>query len=278
MSKHQHTYLLGALGLVAIGSFASIARADDDVPPTSDAPAGQFAVMRGVQGPAGMVSARVLLDINLSADAVGKPISLAPDLFYSATDKFQLGIVHQGPIGWQTRPGPGLCLTGTDNGCPHLYDNIGFDAMLGLLFAETSLSAHGTLFINTFDPTTQLGLGVGFAGKTRFGGKAALVYDPKVVLALNERDTVHDALFIPLELELQLGAPDTLRFLSGVFGDLSAFGDTYQIPLGIGFVHNLNPHLDLGARFSFDNLLGVQPMGVGRADARSLALLINLRS
>src|SRR5262245_40267398 len=112
-----------------LGSFAAPASAEDvDV---SRAPDGQYAVSRGVQGPAGMLSARILLDINLSANLAGKPISLAPDLYYSATDRLQFGLLHEGPMGWQAKPGVGLCLTGTDNGCPKLYDNVGFDVMYG---------------------------------------------------------------------------------------------------------------------------------------------------
>src|ERR1044071_2827536 len=104
------------------GTMAAPALADhtEDVPPVTSAPDGQYAVMRGVQGPAGMVGARILLDINLSTDLAGKPISLAPDLYYSVTDKLQLGLLHEGPMGWQARPGLGLCFTGESNGCPKI--------------------------------------------------------------------------------------------------------------------------------------------------------------
>ena len=121
---------------MAASATSALADPGDDVPPVTTAPDGQYAVMRGVQGPAGMVSARVLLDINLSADRAGKPISLAPDLYYSATDRLQIGLLHTGPMGWQTRPGAGLCLTGESNGCPKFYDNIGFDLMYGLDFGQ----------------------------------------------------------------------------------------------------------------------------------------------
>lgn len=40
---------------------------------------------------------------------------------------------------------------------------------------------------------------------------------------------------------------------------------------------NVSEHVDLGLRFSFDNLLGEAPAGVGRADQRSLALLVSFR-
>jgi hypothetical protein len=72
--------------LVAILGASGLALADsEDVPPVSEAPEGQFSVMRGVQGPKGMFHARLLLHINLSEDNVAKPISLAPDLYYAIT-------------------------------------------------------------------------------------------------------------------------------------------------------------------------------------------------
>jgi len=75
----------------------------------------------------------------------------------------------------------------------------------------------------------------------------------------------------------------TLGLVAGYFGGrweqvIMRFADAYQAPLGVGVVHNLTEHVDVGARFSFDNLLGQQPPGVDAANTRSLALLLNLRS
>jgi len=265
------------LGL-CLTTFAGAALADDDVEPVSDEADGLVAVQRGVQGPKGMLSARLMLGINMSADLVGKPISLAPDIYYSVSDKLQLGLVHNGPMGWQSRPGLGLCLTGEDNGCPNVYDNVGFDLMYGLAFAGAlHLSAHGTLYIASFDPSTVV-LALGASGKYHVNDDVALAFDPQVGVVLSDRDVNDDALYVPLELQFQAGAASTLKLLSGFSGSLSAFGDTLQVPVGVGVTRNLTEHVDVGARFSFDNLLGKQVDGVGRADARSLALLLVLRN
>ena len=110
MSSARIAFLVGAGSLLGV-SLAAPARAqvlvprNDDVPPISEAPMGMYSVKRGVQGPAGLVHSRVLLHINTSKNLVGKPVSLAPDIWYSVTDTLQLGILHNGPMGWQTRPG-----------------------------------------------------------------------------------------------------------------------------------------------------------------------------
>ena len=127
--------------------------ADDDVAILSDAPDGQLAVRRGLQAPEGMLTARVTLAINLGVDVAGEPISLAPDVAYGVSDRLQISVIHDGPMRWQARPGLGLCLTGTDGGCPRVYDNVGVDVMYGLVFgSQLHLSAHGGLLLTSFDP------------------------------------------------------------------------------------------------------------------------------
>lgn len=264
--------------LLALTTTAATAVADDDVAPVSDAPDGQHATMRGVQGPKGMFAARISLAMNLSSDLVAKPFSIAPDLYYSATDKLQFGIIHDGPMRWQSRPGLGLCLTGEDNGCARVYDSVGLDVMYGLSFeGNVHLSAHATLFVTSFDASTTM-LAVGAAGKYHFNDDVALFYDPQIGIALNKRDFQDDALFVPLELQFQAGPENTVKVLSGLQASLQEFGDTLQVPVGLGFVRNVNEHVDLGIRFSFDNLLGKQIDGIGRADTRSAAALVTYRN
>jgi hypothetical protein len=275
----RHCFL-SSLALCAIAP-AALA---DDVPASTDAPAGQYASLRGVQGPKGMFSAQVLLNINLTKDLAGEPISLSPDLYYAFSDKLQLGLLHQGPLGWQNPgiKGTSLCLTGDEKGCPELYNNVGFDLMYGLLFGKTDLSLHGSLFIDSIDPMYTT-LAIGLSGKHHINANVALLFDPKVAIALNHREidgmeaANEDVLYVPLELGYQVGAPNLLKLLVAVYGPLDGFGDAYRIPVGVGYIRNLTEHIDLGLRFSFDNLLG-ETGEAGRADERSLAVLFNFRS
>ena len=239
---------------------------------------GRVAVRRGVQGPAGLFTARLLLLVNASKDNFGKPTSLAPDLYYSISDTVQIGLLHTGPMGWQSRPGFGLCLTGTNDGCPKVYDNVGFDFMYGLLFGDFHLSLHSSLYLLPISDPTGVMWTLGFSGKFHFTDVVALFFDPQVGVMLAHRDVYKDQLFIPLELQFQLGAAASLKVLSGVSGQLSALGDTYQVPLGLGLIGNVSSHVDIGLRFSFDNLLGHVPAGGSRADSRSIGLLVNLRT
>jgi hypothetical protein len=278
--------VLSALVLTCALSFSlsntTIARAavvpgGGDVPPVTAAPSGLLAARRGVQGPEGLVHSRILLHINTSKGAVGKPISLAPDFYYGVTDSLQLGLLHNKPMGWLTRPGAGICFSGKSDGCPAgAYNNVGFDLLYGLLFGDVHLSLHSSLYIDFIDPNPVL-LTLGLTGKLHFTDDVALFFDPQVGLAVSDRDAGNrDRFFLPIELQIQLAPPVVLKLLSGTTGELSAFGDTYEIPVGLGLVGNVNETVDLGIRFSFDNLLG-QRHGASATDVSSLALLLHLR-
>jgi len=276
-------YLVLTLAASTIPLGATLARAavvegSADVPPVSNAPMGKVAVRRGVQGPAGLFTARINLLMNASKGEFGKPTSLAPDLYYSITDTVQIGLLNTGPMGWQTTPPSGLCLTGKSNGCPKVYDNVGFDFMYGLLFGDFHLSAHSSLFLRPISDPTGLMWTVGLAGKAHFTNEVALYFDPQIGIELTHRDVHKDQLYLPLELQVQASRAVSLKLLTGVTGQLSNLGDTNRVPVGIGLVANITPTLDIGLRFSFDNLLGHIPPDVARTDERSLGLLLTIRS
>lgn len=272
------TFFLGIL-LLAGAARAEVVEGGRDVPPVSGAAMGRQAVQRGVQGPSGLLTLRLNLLVNASKDSFGKPTSLAPDVFYAITDTVQIGLLHTGPMGWQTQPGAGLCLTGSGSGgCPKVYDNVGFDFMYGLLFGDFHLSLHSSLYLTRISDPTWVMWTVGFSGKFHFSDAVALFFDPQVGITLSNRDLNKDQLFIPLELQFQATPGAAVKVLSGVTGQLSALGDTYRVPLGLGLVGNINAHVDLGLRFSFDSLLGHQLPGFSRTDERSIGLLAIFRS
>ena len=267
-------------GLLATGitAHAEVTAGRRNVPAVSEQPMGKVAVSRGVQAPGGLFTARVLLLVNASKDSFGKPTSLAPDLFYAVSDTVQIGLLHTGPMGWQSPPGSGLCLTGTTNGCDKVYNNVGLDLMYGLLFGDFHLSLHSSLFLLPLPDPTGVMWTIGLTGKFHFTDVVALFFDPQVGVMLSHRDMYKEQLFVPIELQFQVGAAVSLKVLSGVTGQLSELGDTYRVPLGLGLVGNVSRHVDLGLRFSFDNVLGSVPTGTARADTRSLALLLTFRS
>jgi len=241
-------------------------------------PMGRVAVKRGVQSPEGLFTVRLNVLVSASAGAFGKPTSIAPDLYYGVSDALQIGLLHTGPMGWQTEPGAGLCLTGTSGGCSHVYDNVGFDVMYGLLHGNFHLSFHTSLYLFRISAPLWVMWTAGFTGKLHFTDVVAILFNPQIGVALTHRDANEDQLFVPLELQFQAGQAVSLKILSGASGQLSALADTVRVPLGVGVVGNVSRSFDLGLRVSFDNLLGHQAAGVSRTDERSIAVLAVFRA
>jgi hypothetical protein len=282
MHRRAGITVLGVVLACGTASAGEVIGPRRDVPPVSGAPMGLYSVKRGIQGPEGLLSVRLLLHVNASKGAFGEPVSLAPDIYYAVTDSLELGIIHNGPMGLLTTAssGRGLCFTDKP-GCPNgVYDNIGFDALYGIAFGDFHLSLHSSFFVISFKDPTPLMLTLGAAAKFHFTDDVALFIDPQFGIALNHRNVNKDQLFLPIQLQFQVVDNFAVDLLTGITGQLSGFGDHYQIPLGLAFVYNFNPHFDLGLKFAFDNLLGKVPPipGAKRTDARSLALIVNLRS
>jgi len=251
--------------------------------PAAEAPAassgGEGIVGHDLQAKAGGIVIHAHLGINLSKEFVGKPISLAPDIYYGVTDDLQVGLLHSGRLGSQT-PGllpEGLCLTGKSNGCPKVYNNVGFDALYAFMKGDTQLSAHGSVFVESLDPATVT-VALGVAGKVKLAPNMALKFDPKLLIGATERDAGNkEAIVLPAEFQMQLAPQFALLGQVAVYGPLDGFGDSYRIPVGVAGVFSASEKLDVGARFGLDNLLGKSFGGAGRADYRSLTLFGSFR-
>jgi hypothetical protein len=181
-------------------------------------------------------------------------------------------------MGWQSRPGFGLCLTGTDNRCPKVYDNVGLDFMYGLLYGDFHLSLHSSLFLLPIADPTGVMWTIGVTGKFHFADAVALFFDPQVGVMLANRDVTQRSTVHPRRTCVPGHGCDLAEGLVG--GDRSAVrtGRHVSGPAGLGAVGNLSRHLDLGLRFSFDNLRGNVPPGASRTDARSIGLLVTVRT
>ena len=265
----------------------AVARAEDDPPPTAppaDAILPAMASGERLTMPAkrGLIHAQ--LGINLSTDAVAKPISLSPDIWYGVNEKLTLGLIHSavGSTGIQGIPGTSLCLTGSDNGCGKLYDNVGIDARYTLKSgAKFQLALDAGLFVNSFDPFA-LSLKAGVAGRYRLGKKAALEFSPNLFFGITARDgstngmvTVagnQEVLTVPVNLiyalDEKIGLMAQLAFSVPPFKDA---GDLYTFGFAVGGSYAINKQLSLELIFALP-LLATGIQDAGGVDARTLTL------
>lgn len=185
------------------------------------------------------------LRLNLSKDAVGKPISLAPDIYFGVNDKLSVGVTH----------GTGICLTGADNGCAKAYNDVGIDALYALMGkGNLQVAGHGGLQMASLSDPFLMGINLGLLVRIR-SGKIALVADPRINIGVTERDAGNkESLIIPAWLRFQASTQANLFVRSGAQGPLDGFGDAVGIPLGVGADYTLNNRLDFGFEFAFSDI------------------------
>lgn len=245
--------------------------------PAATAPAGVALSMSGpyfqrpLTNPAGTVTINGAIDLNLSKDAVLKPVYVTPNIYYGINNQLTVGLVHGQ---WEDifRGRGGLCLGGSDRGCGKVYNNVTLDALYSLLRqADFDLAAHAGFDFRDIDQNF-LGLHLSVALKW-VSGPLAIMADPSLGVGLNKRDAGNkEYLTIPVRLGYQASATVAAFLDTGIGGPTSHFGDYYEIPAGVGALVAVAPIADVGAKFEFSNLGGKGHS----ADYRDLMILFRI--
>jgi hypothetical protein len=232
-------------------------------------------------------------NVNLSADAVAKPIFFSPAVYYGVSEKINVGLTHDGgstPI--TPRPGlrfisitipnpidptmtttvtgaggSGICISGEENGCSKVYDNVGADVLFSLSEGKNSLAAHGGLDVFSFDPFV-LSLRAGVIGSYAANDKIKIVYDPRISIGITERDFNKESIDVPVWAWYAVNEKMGAYLHTGIGGPLDGFGDAFRVPVGLGLNYGVNEKLTVGGDFHFANLLGKG----GDADFRVLGI------
>lgn len=210
----------------------------------------------GLTLPAGKLNVAVNLELNMSAEAVGKPISISPDVAYGVTSDLTVALVHSryGLTGFRANAGGGLCLTGDDGGCPAVYNNVGaegwYSVARGPLAAAVGAGVHATN-LDAGYYHAKVGARV-----RHTSGKLGVHFSPSLLVALSERDVSKDSIWLPVMATYKTTPELTLGLGSGLKAPLDGFGDAWQVPLGASAVYAIDPATSLGASWVFGALLG----------------------
>lgn len=221
-------------------------------------------VLRPLTLPSGMAQLRLDLDINMSRNAAGKPIVLAPDLYYGVSSDLTIGVDHV----------RSLCLSGQADGCRKTYDDVGFDLLYSIARGSVGAAFHGGVYANVLDPVVLQGRVGVLLNIPLSRGKAHLYLDPQLLLGMNRREEGNrDGLAVPVTFVFQPNQSVAPFIVTGMYGPLDGFGDAVRIPGGGGVLFAVSSAFDLGASFTFTNLLGKG----SSTDYRSLDLFMNVR-
>ena len=255
--KHRISLIMAALALAGAAPLSAHA---DEFYIAADWPI-RFVDRPLVLGPSMFELRGETLRLNLSKNAVGDPISLAPDLYFGLDERITIGIFHD----------VGICISG--DGCNQVYNDFGVEGLYSLLYeGAVSMAVRLGATFNPLDPFVG-GLHVGMPLRVS-GGDLAVLFDPRLYVGIFERDVQKEFLDVPVQLQYQLTDQNALLVTSGVRGPLNGFGNGVQVPVGVGAVIALSRRVDIGGEFLFTNLAGRGGGVAGRLLLLRLAIRI----
>jgi hypothetical protein len=253
------------LALAAVGARSASAesRSESGAAPT---PGGHWLLPRG------LCESTLVIESNLSVRKQLEPVSLAPDIYCGIHHGLTVGLVHSARSLSRVDSGDGLCLSGSDAGCPHAYDNTALDSLLLLRPGRAALAGRARLVASSYDPFKP-SLRVGVLARLT-AGRAALLLDPHVQVGIANRDRGNrDQLNLPVRGQIQVGSHTILSLETGIRGELATFGDAFAVPVGAGVEISPVPMCDIGLEAAFPRLLGPQNTG----KERHVALYVTFR-
>jgi hypothetical protein len=237
--------------------------------------------------PGGTFYLAAVAETNLAKGAAGKPISIAPDLWYGASDKLTLGLVHssRGTSGFLTGFVNGLCFRGGSGGgvCAaglgSIYTTAGAEARIAISEGGFALALPIGLYASAFKPDPVLSAKIGLIGRWQ-AGPLALELQPTLFAGLTQRKidmagtTVsnnEDRFGLPLTLIFQLSPAFALAAQTGITMVVEHAKDTYQVPAALGLAWRATPKLSVDVAFGLAAVVDANRM-TKPFDGRNLTL------
>jgi len=271
---------------VVLGATLSIARADTEpeadpgtAPHAASTPSGAGSDQLTL--PKGRLLLNAFFEMNLSDEAVFKPFSISPDVWYGATDALTIGLVHSGlgRTGFMGGFGDSLCLAAKADGCTDIYRNVGLDVRYKLKAgAPLSYAVDGGIYASSLDPDIVLAVKLGLSGRWS-KDKLAIEFQPNVFIGVTERETGEgeaavttngEVLNVPVTAFYAVAPKIALSLQAGVVIPFENTSDGWFVPVSIGGHYFVNESLGFNLAFSLPRLIaGTAP---DTFDARSLTV------
>ncbi len=212
----------------------------------------------GLTLPAGGIAAVATLEVGVSEGSAFAPTSIAPDLSYGLTGDLTLSVVHSGvaTTGLRGNTGRGLCLTGTDDGCPRLYDRAGVEVLYGLRRGPLAIAPLAGVHLWSID-AGWVDVKLGLRARQSWGKVVAMV-NPSVFIAVNDRNGGNpDSCWLPASIGYKVAPPLTLSIGGGAkLPDLGQVGDTWLLTVGLIAQYAVGPALAVGSSFFLGEIAG----------------------
>ncbi|MDB4963751.1 MAG: hypothetical protein JWP01_3750 [Myxococcales bacterium] len=206
---------------------------------------------------AGAIDARLTTEINLQKNRYGRPLSLAPDLWYGVTSRWTVGLIHSNPSVDRIDAGATFCLRRFQTRCDRLYRGSGIDVRWSWLTGPLAIAPRARLLLRDVDPMKPAITAGALVRWTR--GRFAVESDPYLRLGLANRDLGNRAaVFVPVLLAVQPTCRWLLAIHTGWDSEVAVASDGYHIPFGLVVRARATPHVDVAVEAGFTSLLGPQ--------------------
>jgi hypothetical protein len=198
------------------------------------------------------VHADVVVEVDLAPGYVAHPTSLAPDVWWDATPRLTVGLVHSHASLDQLVPGATFCVTKRDpDACNHVYNGSGLDVRYAVL---PWLEPRARFVVHDIDPVKPSLL----AGAFVHGewGRWGLAADPYLEGGLaNMTEGNRSAIWVPVRASAAIAAAH-VWLDTGWNAELRTWSDDWHVPVGVGA--SVGGQLAVGAELGFRTLLGPQ--------------------
>jgi hypothetical protein len=201
------------------------------------------------------LAVELTIEVNLAHHYFGQPLSLAPDLWWGATDRLTLGVTHSHASVDRFEPGGSLCVTTDPLYCDSPYRGSGLDARYSIVDGVLAARVRALLV-----DVAPIKTAFTFGALARWHrGRVALVTDPYLQLGVagvprGNRSSV----VVPVELAITVARRIDLSLHSGFISQLVALDGGWHIPVAVGARVALTPALEVAATLGFASLLGPQ--------------------
>lgn len=204
------------------------------------------------------IEARLTAEINVQARFVGRPLSIAPDVWWGILPHWTIGVIHSSASLDQIGSADTVCLRQSDiTTCNRLYLGSGLDVRFGALAGQLAVAPRLRLLvrdIDPFKPATTLGALVRWTH-----GRFAITSDPYLRVPLaNHNLGNRAALVLPVELAVQVARRWLVTMATGYDSDVVVLRDGSHIPFAVGASVRITDDLDLGVLAGWAALLGLQ--------------------
>jgi len=260
---------IAVLGLLV----SSVAAAEEALPPVEPVEPARL----------WLLDVTVQTEIGLYKGEAGNPVSVAPDISLITRGVPQLEIVHSSAAitGFHGMLlGTSLCVSGDvcDLYDPSVYHDGGIQLTHTIRshagddgLDPAALSVTGGVIANNYDPFA-VALKLGVRGSYLTSNLIQLQLVPSVHVALAERDTQEDRVFVPVTVTVMPSEKLTLQLETGIAAPLDGFADNLQVPIGANLGIAGGSGIDLVASFMFPAVYGGDAVVVTGRDARVLTV------